>query len=367
MKVLIDNYDSNQLNSIQLKEQIDGLERKIQDQVKIGLLSRIFKSKEAKEKIILDKVNEAKMNLIASYSEGLWRDFPLSNGKGKEREEHYHRFLMVADGLYPKARICSYFYDCYPRNIVGLNGLKLLINHFNQKEDYLGALKNADAVTLEEFEREIQQWNAPIASEEREFLVQISGKHITPVFVKRFEGKSQVVTLDSLGESDGHSYGTDIENILRARMEGPIEVYKFIDQRQRDGTSCPIFSLRDLLEHKKKSLFDYIDQKKKSEERTNYIKNHFKCNSDSYLLLNLPASFLKVAQDISTLYKYQDSPELVSASPKASPRDRLHVSEVKMGRTLKDLKDDYGQTNYTRQRAYKYYSIIINNALKSSH
>jgi hypothetical protein len=303
--------------------------------------------------------------LINEFATRMSKDF-RSFTNGMEREKTYHQFLKIADHLVPEAKICSYFYNCYEKNIIDLNGLNKLVDHFDKKEGYKGKVKPTEAIDISELEKRVKSMEDSSFIGNQTFLVRPAGKHITPVFFRRDKDKTEVIIMDSLGEEAmGYKHASAIEEKIRSASDHhrPLNVSKALEKRQNDGASCPIFSFRDVLENTKVDMFQYVKNSLSGEstcsKNTNIVSPDGMC-IDSFLINTLPPNFIKVAQIPRTINKYLDSTEKVSPPSKSVSQNNSEE------RTLKELKDEYGTTNYTRKRAYKYYQILIENLLQES-
>ena len=276
----------------------------------------------------------------------------------KERELNYHVFLKIAHVLIPEVAICSYFYDCYEKNVINLKGLNELIACYNSKEKYKDQLNSAVAISVDDLGNQLSALSE-LEQGEKLLLVNIYQKHITPVFMRKYLDKTDVIIMDSLGDAySSYRWGTKIEQMIRKHSLGkvgnPINIYKVYEKRQNDGSSCPIFSMRDLLEHTKVDMFKFVQSEKEN------IRSHPGCDTSSgtYLIDRLPARFIKVAQHVETIERYMDSAERVSSPSKT------HGGDSGEARTLKQVKGEYcSPADYVRKRAYKYYQVLINKIL----
>jgi len=275
-----------------------------------------------------------KRQLVLDYADYAWKYFDQL-GTNFEREKKYHAFLKISNALLPEVKICSYFYDCYPRNILDLNGINLLLTYFQGKEKYKNRLRFSGGVDIQDLPALVQNLVYQGSRGETSFVVRQRGKkHVTPLFIRIDDKKLTAISLDALGGSEsGYDWGSWIQAALKSSIKIPIEFYKFKKERQNDGISCAIFCIRDLLEHAKNNLFGYIEGIKGSDPAIIIPDPYFK--KDSFLILGLPLEFMKVSQV-----------EWVSKG--------VQVQKPENQRTSTDHK-----ILHTRKKAYKYFKILL--------
>ncbi|MFZ9595358.1 MAG: hypothetical protein ACO3A2_04705 [Bdellovibrionia bacterium] len=286
---------------------------------------------------------ESRAKLISDYS---WEAYSRFSDLGilRVREKNYSSFLRISDRLYPPAQLCSYFYECYEKNILDLNGINLLIGHFQSKSDSFNqSYPQIEAIDISSLPEKIHTITRELGEATYSMIVRPFGKHVTPIFIQKKWDQIFVISLDSLGETQyGYNWGSRIEKIIRGASLMPVEMYKFQFPRQIDGISCAIFSLRDLIENSRGNLFKWL-----REARSLHENSIFQTAPHSFLIRSLPSSFHKVTQHGETLKPYLALLEPVTED----------------GRTLLKLKQSEPKVDYTRQKAYKYFSILISKVL----
>jgi hypothetical protein len=318
--------------------------------------------------------------MVKAYAAHTHESFPkLETGpESQAREKNFNQFLKVSNQLLPEYKICSYFYDCYQRNILDLNGLNVLVSEFQAKKKYRGKLVESHAIEADQLIPHLNQMEEANFIGEKNFLIkQKGGKHITPVLLKRTETGSSAIILDSLGHPSHYRHQDNTEDLLRNSDLKPLTVFKLVPQRQRDGFSCPIFSLKDVLEHSKQNMFDYVESCKWNYEfdaQTQTVSYPVTADPNggclSPLIQILPPQFMKTTQDTQILDAYMASfphrgNAKISAPSKQSANQADELDE--QGRSLFEILDEYkhssGKSNYTRRRAFKYFNVLIQSLL----
>ena len=320
--------------------------------------------------LILKELNatdtEIKKKAILEYSNHLLKNF--SSLTGMAREDHYNAFLKTANHLVPEAKICSYFYDCYSKNIVNLNGLNVLFEHYNRRKKHPNRFSSSKAIDASALVNELNDMEKESFTGEKSLLVRQRGeksKHVTPVLIRKTASETQFILLDSLGSGSDSAYDwsavTEVD--IRNSNLPNIRVHKFSLKRQNDGRSCPIFAFKDALQNTKTNLFDQIDACTQeglqagfdSDLKENSLQIIPDCTyPNSYTMNSILPHFMKMAQNVQMVEEYLKKNPAYSNTPVSS---RGTLSEIT---TLH--KDAKGST-YARKHAYKYYGIILGDIL----
>lgn len=284
---------------------------------------------------LLEVKDSLKNQLILDFAECAWRDFPSLKGHN-DREPVYHGFLKLADRLVPSLGICGYFHDCYYKNILNLKGVQRILDGLHLSKKYGSTFEGAAAIELSQIQSYVKNLRSEKFEGERLVAVQPSGKHITPLFVKKVGDEFQFISLDTLGESAwNYNYGQEIEKEI-SQTQISYRFYKYAFRRQNDGISCAIFSLRDFVMHAKINLFSWIAEKQIPPGE----------------LKTLPVPYFLTSQAPETHTPYLS--EVLWVGKKAGQA------------TLQSVKDDYSyrfaegrNDSYTRQHAYRYFWLLL--------
>jgi hypothetical protein len=260
--------------------------------------------------------------------------------------------------MFPESHIFKYFRKWGMRNVIDLEGMKMLVNHFQKKDKYSALRGNVSVLPIENLSSALSELQARTFRGKKAFLVQHRWAHFTPVFVQMGPEGNRVVIADSGDWMGGHPWVRETQEKINSSTLSSPEIYTFAKARQADFVSCPIFSLRDVLESTKVDVFEYV---KNIRER--HPSQITKASPEVGQLDNLsvvewhPENFMKTSQRLT----------LVEAYKKANPESKNYVGEDESLEKFLQKNTETGivggklkPINFsTRKTAFKYSELIL--------
>jgi hypothetical protein len=237
---------------------------------------------------------------------------------------------------------------------------------------YAGNMKDTISINFSDFSSQLNHMIDSDYNGYRNFLIKHSGRrHITPVFVKRSPTKTIIIITDSGPSNSHHKWLFMLQEAINRTQLKNVKIFGFTPGRQSDSVSCPVMSLRDILEESKVNLFKYVDQIEKDyPSYLRLISNDDDSKHNLFIIDHYPANFMKVTQSLKTIqeYEYCDLPlkykdlKTRDNSDSKTPLKQIiesHTETIGDGATSRKINF------YTRKKAFKYSKIIVQHLLEN--
>lgn len=322
--------------------------------------------------------------LVVSYIEYFYdhiEDFTDAN-----REKLFNSYTKITHQVLPEVGIHQYFFDFgnHLANAPTLEGLKVVLNHFKNKEKdsekYKNKLNNVAFTFLAEFTERLNELAAQNFVGDRQFLVLAAGTvggHYIPVLLKKTETDTTFIITDSgpwllpdhkTGKTTTNRYVAAIQRVIGLSNLKNVNLFAFLYGRQADGVSCSITSFRDILEAQKIDLFDYI--KNVDPSRIEKING-----TNLSIVAYYPPHFMKVAQRLAYIDDYEkqnpDARTTIVAVKTVlkngeSVIEKKTLRQVIEAHTLSVLVNNRVEKRnfYLRKKGFKYFRLIIRSVVE---
>lgn len=141
-------------------------------------------------------------------------------------------------------------------------------------------------------------------------------QHLTPIYIESEEQKLQLVMTDSMGIMGPYALPL-CEHIETALSDTNIEnytLYLYSRKRQHDTTSCPIFSLRDVVQYSKTHHFLQFVQVEADSKNSGNAQSLKKNQNVKHVIIfdNLPPAMLKTTQSLKFIKSYDTEEPSIS-------------------------------------------------------
>lgn len=223
--------------------------------------------------------------------------------------ESMNLFTNVLKTKFPPFSL--FFHSHKQQSILNPEGLKLIVRELKARDKIKDCFIFSDLSSFKEFISFLNEDEKIVPGETFSCLVRCTSisslsslVHISSFYFEKTSQGWRLLQLDSSLDNSASLAHVIAVRALGKSQKNQSTFYFGGQERQKDGTSCPLFSLHDLLQIQKLAkkginIFDYIDQQQVKEpflenEETNFFKN-----------AHLPPQMMKMTQNLEEIDAYE--------------------------------------------------------------